>query len=152
MDVQIFWGVAPTILYVENRDSLWLCLVGLWLFWKQLCEGGCEKVAVGCVLWESCKVIWQLAVWAVFGWVNVKPKPKKPKPEKHLLPCFPSYTGFGVAFRISSFARFAVWLGLWLISRKSHSKSPTKHSLRLFGIDLLNSYTMFMIVDPIMSE
>jgi hypothetical protein len=34
-----------------------------------------------------------------------------------------------MAFAISAFSRFSVWLGLWLINRESHSKSPTKHTL-----------------------
>ena len=35
---------------IGGGDGLRVCLVGLWLIRKQLWGGGCEKVAVGCVL------------------------------------------------------------------------------------------------------
>jgi hypothetical protein len=49
--------------------------------------------------------------------------------EKHLPACFTRDTTFLVAFVISTFDRIYVWLGLWLISHKSHNKSLTKQAL-----------------------
>jgi hypothetical protein len=48
--------------------------------------------------------------------------------EKHLPACFARDATFLVAFVISAFGRICGWLGLWLISHKSHSKSLTKQA------------------------
>jgi hypothetical protein len=52
------------------------------------------------------------------------------KAKKHLFACFPCDACFRMAFSISAFSRIVVWLGLWLISHKSQSKSPTKQGLK----------------------
>jgi hypothetical protein len=44
-------------------------------------------------------------------------------------PCFARDAGFRSALAKSAFERILVWLGFWLISRESHSKSPAKQAL-----------------------
>jgi hypothetical protein len=56
---------------------------------------------------------------------------KLPKHEKHLSACFHLDTRFRAALAISAFAGIGVWLVLQLISRESHSKNPTKHTLTI---------------------